>query len=152
FCIGRSAPTSSASRRDSSARPTGQAADAGQFATVTPTLAVPVRLVASVMTTEMVWAPFGTAAVFQGIEVGESAQGCCATCVASAFTVQIGVPCAPPGQTITQFVPLTVSPDLGPVMATVSGALLTTMSTLAVPERAVASVMVTERVWAPFGN
>src|SRR2546422_5464931 len=38
--------------------------------------------------------------------LGESAQACCATCVPSTFTVQVGVPCAPPGHTITQFVPL----------------------------------------------
>src|SRR5207237_9727840 len=85
---------------------------AGQFATVTPTLAVPVRLLASVMMTEIVCAPFDTTVVFQGIEVGESAQGCCATCTPSTFTVQMGVPCAPPGHTITQFVPLTVSPGI----------------------------------------
>src|SRR5439155_26078675 len=74
------------------------------------------------MTTEMVWAPFDTAAVFQGMEVGESAQACCATCLPSTFTVQVGVPCAPPGQAITQFVPPTVSPGVGAVIATVSPA------------------------------
>jgi len=95
---------------------------AGQFATVTPTLAVPVRLLASVMMTEIVCAPFDTTVVFQGIEVGESAQGCCATCTPSTFTVQMGLPCAPAGHTITQFVPLTVSPGFGAVMATVSPA------------------------------
>jgi len=105
------------------------------------------------MTTEMVWAPFDTAAVFQGMEVGESAQACCATCLPSTFTVQVGIPCAPPGQAITQFVPLTVSPDLGAVIATVRGGpLLTTTLTLALAVRPAASVSVTVIVWAPFEN
>src|SRR5437016_13843657 len=63
------------------------------------------------------------AVVFHGIEVGESAHVCCATWVPSTLMVQVGVPWKLCGHTMTQLVPLTVSPFRGGVMSTVSGVL-----------------------------
>src|SRR5919198_1183536 len=85
------------------------------------------------------------------MEVGESAQACCATCVVPTLMVHVGVPWALCGQTITQLVPLTVEPLVGWVMSTVSGVVEfeTVMFTLAVPVRPVESVIVTVSVLGP---
>src|SRR5205085_754714 len=122
----------------------------GQFATVTLTLFEPVRVVESVRITVMVCPPFGKAVVFHGIEVGESAHVCCATWVPSTLMVQFRGPCALWCHTMTQLVPLTLSPFRGCVTSTFSGVFDTLMLTLAVPVRGVESVSVTVRVRVPL--
>src|SRR5205823_12625771 len=107
-----------------------------QFATVTLTLFEPVRVVESVRITVMVCPPFGKAVVFHGIEVGESAHVCCATWVPSTLMVHVGVPWKLCGHTMTQLVPLTVSPSRGGVTSTVSAALATKRVTPVPPVRA----------------
>ena len=73
------------------------------------------------MVTVMVCGPLANAVVFHGIEVGESAHVCCATWMPSTLMVQVGVPWKLCGHTMTQLVPLTVSPSRGAVTSTVRG-------------------------------